>query len=68
LRFAVASALPGRADLPGLLAAGFLGIFAYPVALGYGQKRVGSGPATVLVESAPVFTAMLAALFPCRGC
>lgn len=75
MRFAVASillaafvlprrvSLPKRADLPGLVAAGLLGIFAYPVALGYGQQSVSSGPAAVLVESAPIFTALFAALF-----
>ena len=74
-RFAVASALlalfvvprrvgfPKRADVPGLAAAGLLGIFAYPLALGYGQQSVGSGPAAVLVESAPIFTALFAVLF-----
>ncbi len=75
MRFAIASillavfvlprrmGLPKRADLPGLLVAGLLGIFAYPVALGYGQQSVCSGPAAVLVESAPIFTALFAALF-----
>lgn len=79
MRFAVASALlgalvlvlrgnwrvglPRATDVPALFGAGLLGIVAYPVVLGYGQLSVGSGAAAVLVDTAPIFTALFAALF-----
>jgi drug/metabolite transporter (DMT)-like permease len=53
--------LRGR-DLPGLLAAGLAGVTVYQVLLGYGQLSVGSGAAAVLVDTAPIFTALFAAL------
>jgi drug/metabolite transporter (DMT)-like permease len=55
--------LPRRRDLPGLLAAGLAGVSVYQVVLGYGQLSVGSGAAAVLVDTAPVFTALFAVLF-----
>ena len=73
LRFAVASlalglylawarpALPGRADLPRLLAAGGLGIAAYNLLLNTGSRLVDAGTASFVVNTAPVFTALLGA-------
>lgn len=75
LRFGVASAvlglyaaavrlrLPARADLPGVLACGLLGVTVYHLALCFGQARVTAGSASILVNSGPVFTALLATLF-----
>ncbi|WP_203076048.1 DMT family transporter [Falsiroseomonas ponticola] len=73
LRFAVASlalglhlawarpALPGRADLPRILAAGGLGIAAYNLLLNSGSRVVDAGTASFLVNTAPVFAAILGA-------
>lgn len=73
LRFAVASlalgpylalarpALPGRADLPRILLAGGLGIAAYNLLLNTGSRTVDAGTASFVVNTAPVFTALLGA-------
>jgi drug/metabolite transporter (DMT)-like permease len=75
LRFAIASLVlaaaffprggrcPQKGDLPGLFAAGLAGVTIYQVVLGYGQLSVGSGAAAVLVDTAPIFTALFAVLF-----
>lgn len=72
LRFAVASVvlvvyalltrmrLPAPSDLPGILLMGFLGITVYHVALNYGEVTVTAGAASLLIASAPTFTALLA--------
>ncbi|MFO8034686.1 MAG: DMT family transporter [Candidatus Bipolaricaulota bacterium] len=72
LRFLVASAtlgavnairrapLPRRQDLPMIMLLGFLGITVYHVALNYGEVIVTAGAASLLISSAPVFTALLA--------
>ncbi len=74
LRFAVASLvlvayaaktrmrLPDRRDWAGIALTGFLGITVYHLALNYGEVTVGAGPASFLVNAAPVITALLAAL------
>ncbi len=73
LRFLVASAtlgvihaarggsLPRRQDVPLIMVLGFLGITVYHVALNYGEVIVTAGAASLLISSAPVFTALLAA-------
>lgn len=73
LRFAVASlalglylawarpALPSLADLPRILAAGGLGIAAYNLLLNTGSRVVDAGTASFVVNTAPVFTALLGA-------
>lgn len=73
LRFAIASlalglylawarpTLPGRRDLPRLLAAGGLGIAAYNLLLNAGSRIVDAGTASFLVNTAPVFAALLGA-------
>lgn len=74
-RFAVASAvlgafalatrmpLPERRDLPAVFLAGFLAFTVYHVALNYGELVVAAGAASVLINTAPLFTALLAVLF-----
>lgn len=71
LRFAVASAalalymawirpkLPSRGDIPRLLAVGGLGIAAYNLLLNFGSRTVDAGTASFVVNTAPVFTALL---------
>ena len=75
LRFLVASAvlaaygcvtrmrLPALRDLPAMLLMGFLGITVYHVALNYGEVTVTAGAASLLIASAPTFTALLATVF-----
>lgn len=74
-RFAVASSvlgafalatrmrLPERRDLPAVLLAGFLAFTVYHVALNYGELVVAAGAASVLINTAPLFTALLAVVF-----
>lgn len=75
LRFLVASAvlapwavasrigLPALRDVPAVLAGGFLGFTVYHVGLSYGEVTVSAGQASVLVATAPVFTALIAWAF-----
>ncbi len=75
LRYLVASAtlavpaiwlrwpLPARRDLPAIALAGFLAFTVYNVALNRGEVVVESGTASVLVNTAPVFTVILATMF-----
>ncbi len=75
LRFLVASgllaiyavvarmSLPAWRDLPAVLVGGFLGFTVYHVGLSFGEVTVESGPASVLIASVPVFTAILAVIF-----
>ena|GEM_PF-331479 len=72
LRFLVASAalagyavvarirLPARRDLPGLMALGIVGVAIYHVALNYGEVSVDAGTASLLLNTGPAFTALLA--------
>jgi drug/metabolite transporter (DMT)-like permease len=74
-RFAVASVvlgafalttrmrLPERHDLPAIFLAGFLAFTVYHVALNYGELVVAAGAASVLINTAPLFTALLAVMF-----
>jgi drug/metabolite transporter (DMT)-like permease len=55
--------LPAPSDLPGLALAGFLGISVYHVALNFGEVTVQAGAASLLISAAPVFTALLSAVF-----
>ena len=75
LRFSTASAvlagyalatrmrLPNRADLPGIGLAACLGISIYHVALNFGEVTVQAAAACLLISAAPVFTALLSAMF-----
>jgi len=74
-RFVVASVVLGcialvtrmrlmeRRDLPAVFLAGFLAFTVYHVALNYGEVAVGAGAASVLINTAPLFTALLAVTF-----
>ena len=55
--------LPETRDLPAVLLSGFLAFTVYHVALNYGEITVSAGAAGVLIATAPVFTALLAAAF-----
>jgi drug/metabolite transporter (DMT)-like permease len=55
--------LPDRRDLPAVFLAGFLAFTVYHVALNYGEVSVGAGSASVLINTAPIFTALLAVTF-----
>jgi drug/metabolite transporter (DMT)-like permease len=75
LRFLVASAalviyavvrrmqLPELRDLPAVVLSGFLAFTVYHVALNYGEITVSAGSASLLVSTAPIFTALFAAAF-----
>ena len=55
--------LPEVGHLPAILLSGFLAFTVYHVALNYGELTVSAGGAGVLISTAPVFTALLAATF-----
>ena len=75
LRLAVASAtlalyaaavrmrLPEIRDLPAIFAAGFLAFAFYHVGLNFGELTVSAGAASLLINTAPIFTALLATAF-----
>ena len=54
---------PSVKDLPGLILAGVVGITFYNIALNYGETRVTAGSASMLIASAPIWTALLAVFF-----
>ena len=54
---------PSVKDLPGLILAGIVGITFYNIALNYGETRVTAGSASMLIASAPIWTALLAVFF-----
>lgn len=72
LRFLLASAfmavvavlrgisLPNRRDLPLLFALGFFGVSLHHVALNFGQQSVSAGASSVLAQSTPLFSTLLA--------
>lgn len=55
--------LPKVRDLPAILLLGFLAFAVYHAALNFGEETVGAGAAGVLIATAPVITALLAAAF-----
>lgn len=55
--------LPEARDLPVIFLLGFLAFAVYHTALNYGELTVAAGPAGVLIATAPVVTALLAAVF-----
>ena len=55
--------LPEARDLPIILLSGFLAFTVYHVALSYGEVTVSAGPASLLINTAPIFTALLATAF-----
>jgi drug/metabolite transporter (DMT)-like permease len=72
LRFLLASAfmavvavfrgisLPSRRDLPLLFALGFFAVSLHHVALNFGQQSVSAGASSVLAQSTPLFSTLLA--------
>jgi drug/metabolite transporter (DMT)-like permease len=55
--------LPERRDLPAVFLAGFLAFTVYHVSLNYGEVTVSAGAASILINTVPVFTALLATGF-----
>jgi drug/metabolite transporter (DMT)-like permease len=54
---------PNRSDLPGIAAAGVVGITIYHVALNFGEQTVSSGAAALLISAGPIFVALLSLVF-----
>lgn len=52
--------LPRLQDLPLLLLLGFFAVSLHHIALNYGQQRVSAGSASVLAQSTPLFSTLLA--------
>jgi drug/metabolite transporter (DMT)-like permease len=55
--------LPEIRDLPAVFAAGFLAFTVYHVGLNVGELTVSAGAASLLINTAPIFTALLATAF-----
>jgi drug/metabolite transporter (DMT)-like permease len=55
--------LPTLRDVPLVFLLGLLGFAFYSLALNYGEVRIASGPASVLIQTAPIWTALAAILF-----
>ena len=60
---AVRMRLPEKRDLPAVLLSGFLAFAVYHVALNFGQITVSAGAASILIGTAPIFTALWATAF-----
>ncbi|TPG91887.1 EamA family transporter [Pseudomonas caspiana] len=52
--------LPNRRDLPLLFALGFFAVSLHHVALNFGQQSVSAGASSVLAQSTPLFSTLLA--------
>ena len=77
LRFSIASAVlafyaagsrrpfhrPRGKDIPALIACGLLGIAVYHTLLNYGERKVDAWAASLLINSAPIWTTLLAVAF-----
>ena len=75
LRFAISSiallvytrhqelALPEMADMPRFAITGLAAITLYQIGFNYGLRTVASGPASVLIDSIPLWAALLGLLF-----
>lgn len=55
--------MPDMRDLPTVLLSGFLAFAVYHAALSFGEKTVSAGAASILIGTAPIFTALWATLF-----
>src|SRR3712207_8076901 len=55
--------MPEGRDLPAVFLAGFLAFTFYHAALNYGEVTVSAGAASVLINTVPIFTALLAVTF-----
>jgi drug/metabolite transporter (DMT)-like permease len=54
---------PASRDLPRILLLGFLGFAFYNVALNVGEVSIPAGPASLLIQTLPIWTALAAILF-----
>ena len=54
--------LPRRQDLPSIFVQGLLGFTLYNLALNTGEQTVASGSAVLLIQTTPIWTALLATL------
>jgi drug/metabolite transporter (DMT)-like permease len=54
---------PDKRDLPAVVLCGFLAFGVYHVVLNYGQITVSAGAASILIGTAPIFTALWATAF-----
>ena len=52
--------MPKKKDLPAMFFLGFIGITVYHLTLAYGEVTVSAGSSSLLIASAPIFTAILA--------
>jgi drug/metabolite transporter (DMT)-like permease len=59
--------LPRRSDLPGLIACGLLWFGAYNLLLNQAERTVDAGTAAMLVNTGPVFVAILSGVFLHEG-
>jgi drug/metabolite transporter (DMT)-like permease len=55
--------MPELRDLPAIFLVGFLAFALYHVALNIGERTVSAGAASLLINTAPIFTALLATAF-----
>jgi drug/metabolite transporter (DMT)-like permease len=55
--------LPEWGDFPAIFAAGFFAFALYHVGLNFGELTVSAGAASLLINTAPIFTALLATAF-----
>ena len=55
--------LPELRDLPAIFLVGFLAFALYHVGLNFGERTVSAGAASLLINTAPIFTALLATAF-----
>ena len=61
--FIVRAPLPRRADLPALALTGLLCGTLYQLGFNFGMRTVSSGPAAVLIDTVPIFAALLGYFF-----
>jgi drug/metabolite transporter (DMT)-like permease len=55
--------MPARRDLPAILLVGVLGVSIYHVLLNLGERTVSSGAAAFLINTVPVFAALIARFY-----
>ena len=55
--------LPALRDIPLILLLGLLGFAFYNIALNIGELKIPSGPAAVLIQTLPIWTALAAIIF-----
>ncbi|MGM8364558.1 DMT family transporter [Virgibacillus sp. W0181] len=55
--------LPEVKDIPVIMLLGFLGFTVYHTALSFGEETISAGAASLIVSTAPIFSAALSAIF-----